>query len=103
MLAIISNLKFCYKFFQEENFEKLTDSEFARFEESLESTEQMIEGHKKELVFHMLTNQRASTREALEQSLEALDHFSALLGQFWAQEVGQDFQAQLESASKYWV
>lgn len=99
MLSIICNLKFCYKFFQEENFESLSDSQFARFEQSLESTEQMIELQKKAVMISCLSQANPADNR-LDHLMESLDRFSHLIGQFWEQELEPNFLDQLEAAAQ---
>lgn len=98
MLSIICNLKFCYKFFQEENFAALSDSQFERFERSLESTEMMIERQRKAIMLTLLSRPGQS-HDTLHQAMDSLEKLSKLAGQFWSQELEANFLAQLEDAA----
>ncbi len=92
MLSIICNLKFLYKFFQSEDFGSLTDAEFERLEQSLEATERLIEAQRVILA--------EKTGVEAQQTLRAMDRFSGLVDQFWAQEVSHKFLEELEQAAQ---
>lgn len=98
MIAIVSNLKFCYKFFQEENFAALSDCQFHRFERSLEATEQLIELKQREIMF--LLQSRNGKVETLNRALEGLKKLTKLVNQFWESSLEQDFHDELEQAVK---
>lgn len=98
MLSIICNLKFCYKFFQEENFASLSDTQFERFEQSLESTEKMIERQRKAIMLTLLSHPSESHAN-LHMVMDSLEKLSNLVSQFWSQELEANFLAQLEDAA----
>ena len=98
MLSIICNLKFCYKFFQEENFASLSDSQFERFEQSLESTEKMIERQRKAIMLTLLSHPSDSSPN-LHKAMDCLEKLSHLVSQFWSQELETNFLDQLEDAT----
>lgn len=93
MLAIICNLKFCHRFFQEENFDALSDSDFERLEENLEMTENLI------------ASQRAAAQFQPENGLllTSLDCLSEMVAQLWEQRVDMNFLQRLEVVAYHWV
>lgn len=93
MLPIIYNLKLCYKFFQEESFDALSDDQLERFEHCLENTERMIAVHRQAVEF-------LPDRTRAGRLSECLDQLSELVGQFWNQSVDTAFPRKLELAAK---
>ena len=91
MTSIILNLKILYKFFQEEDFGTLTDAEFERLEQTLESTEQLIE-----LQRLSLANQ---TGTEARRALDSLHRLSLLVDKLWEHELGVGFLEQLEEVA----
>ena len=97
-VSLVSNLRFCHKFIQEEDFATASDAQFERLELNLENTQIQLHRTQQNVATELRGSSDSARRTRLRRILDSVQTLGQLAEQLWDQNLADDFQERLEKA-----